>query len=82
MTHRRKPTDKRTTTREGNTSNRDHHKSHKHTVKDNRQNTTNSERNEKPHKDRNEGSTNNRQPNGRKKRKKYVINMNPILKEH
>ena len=58
-----------TTTKEGNTSNRYHNKSHKHTVKDNRHKTTNSERNEKPHKDRNEGSTNDRQPNGRKHRK-------------
>ena len=40
----------------GNTSNRDHNKSHKHT--DNRQKTTNSERKEKPYKDRNEETDN------------------------
>ena len=34
---------------------------------------TNSERKEKPHKDRNEGRTNNRQPNGRKHRIKQAM---------
>ena len=65
MTHRRTPIDKGIKTKDGNTSNRDHKISHKHTVKDNRQKTTNSDRNEKPHKDSNEGSTN-RQSNERK----------------
>ena len=60
-------------TNEGNKSNREHNKSRKHTVKDNRQMTTNSEWKDKPHKDRNEGSTNNRQPNGIKHRRKWSM---------
>ena len=37
------------------------------------QKATNSERKEKPHKDSNEGRTNNRQPNGRKHRRKRAM---------
>ena len=62
-----------TTTKEGNTSNGDNNKSHKHKVNGRKmgkknKTRTNSERQGKPHKDRNEGSTNNRQLNGRKHR--------------
>ena len=72
----RKPTDRKlwTTSKEGNTSDRYHNKSHKHTVKDKRQKTTNSEKKENHTKTGTKGAqTTDDRTEGRKHRRKRAM---------